>query len=73
MSSSLADLEVLDSFADLDDDTGTFVTSTLGTKLGHLRQCPVVHHEVNIGQTETGSVELDENIVGTYSSVNVAP
>jgi nicotinic acid phosphoribosyltransferase len=31
-SCSLADLEVLDSFSHFDDDTCTFVTSTLGTK-----------------------------------------
>ena len=67
VSSSLANLEVPNSVADLDDDTRTFVACAFGAELGHLWQRPVVHHEVDIGHAETGDVELDENIFGSCS------
>lgn len=60
VSSSLSYLEVLDLITDLDNDTGTFVTSAFSTQLRHLWQSPIVHHEVNIRQTKASGVELDE-------------
>lgn len=61
----LSDLEGLDSLSNFDNDAGTFVARTTRPESRHRRENPVRLHEVDIGQTETGCVELDENIFGT--------
>jgi hypothetical protein len=47
------------------------MTCTLGSKVGHLREVPIIHHEVNVAQTESGGIQLDEDICGTWSHVNI--
>lgn len=60
--SSLANLQVLHSFSNLNNHTSTFVACTPGSKLRHRWQCPVIHHEVDITHAKAGSIKLDENI-----------
>lgn len=60
----LADLEVLDPLADLDDNACAFVACTDGVEGRHGRHIPVVHHEVDIGHAETRGIELDQDIFG---------
>lgn len=62
MSSPLSNLEVLDAFADLDNDSRAFVAGTFGAQLRHLGEGPVVHHKMDIGHAEASGVELDEDI-----------
>lgn len=45
---ALADLEVLDARANLDNDACTLMASTLGAEDRHLGQCPIVHHEMDV-------------------------
>lgn len=61
---TLSDLVTLDSFANLDNDTCTFVTGTLDSQVGHLGHAPIVEHEMDIAQAEASGVELDQNIFG---------
>lgn len=63
--STLTDLVSLDIFPDLDDDSSSFVAGTLDSQLGHLREGPIVEHEVDVAKAEAGGIELDQDIVGT--------
>ena len=63
-SRSLSNLENLDPVPNLDDDTCSFVASTFSAQVGHLREGPVVHHEVDVRHAEAGGIELDEDIFG---------
>ena len=67
-SRSLSNLENLDPVPDLDDDTCSFVASTFSAQVGHLREGPVVHHEVDVGHAEAGGIELDEDIFRAWIS-----
>lgn len=62
-SCSLPNLEVLDTLSNFDDDTCTLVAGALGTELGHWWHAPVLHHEVDIAHTETGDIELDQDLL----------
>lgn len=62
-SCSLPNLEVLDSLSNFDDDTCTLVAGALGAELGHWWHAPVLHHEVDIAHTETGDIELDQDLL----------
>lgn len=64
---SLTNLQVLDSFSHLDDHASSFVTSTFGSELLHLGHSPIAGHEMDVGQAESGGVELDEDIFGAFS------
>ncbi len=68
-----ANLEVLDQVADFDDDACTFMSGTRCTVLGHGTKTPVVHHEVQITVADTGSVDLDEDILGSCQESIVSP
>lgn len=59
---SLADLQMFDSFSNLDDHACTFVACTLSPELGHWWECPIMHHEVDIAHAESGRIKLDQNI-----------
>ena len=61
---SHAHLKILDQVAHFDDDTCTFMSSTLRAVLGHGAKTPVIHHEVQITVADTGGVDLDEDILG---------
>lgn len=63
---ALANLECLDRFSDLDNDTGAFMTCTFGAHFGHLGYIPVVQHEVDVAQADAGSIELDQHILRTF-------
>lgn len=45
---TLADFEILDGRANLDNDAGALMASTLSAEHRHLGQCPIVHHEMDI-------------------------
>lgn len=62
--STLTDLVSLDILTDLDDDSSSFVACTFDSQLGHLREGPIVEHEVDIAKAEAGGIELDQHIVG---------
>lgn len=59
----LADFEILDPLADLDDDTCSFMACTERVEGGHGRQVEVVQHEMDIGHAQTRGIELDEDIL----------
>lgn len=60
-----ADLEVLNSLANLDDYTSTFVAGAFRAECRHGWKVPIVAHEVDVGQTETGGIQFDQYIVRT--------
>ena len=41
------------------------MASAFYAQLGHLWEGPVIEHEVDIAKAQAGSVELDQDIVGT--------
>lgn len=62
---TLANLVALDFFSHLDDDAGTFVTSTLDSQVRHLGHTPVVKHEMDVAEAEAGRVQFDQHIFGS--------
>jgi hypothetical protein len=61
--STISDIPALDVFADFHDYTSTLVTRTSYAKVGHGREGPVVHHEVDVWHAEAGAVEADQEFV----------
>ena len=66
----LPNFEILDLVADFDDDTGTLVAGAFRTQCGHLGHGPVVEHVVDIGEAESGAVELYEDFVWACTHLN---
>lgn len=53
---TLANLIVLHVFPDLDDDPCTFMAGAFHSQFAHLGEFPIIHHEMHIGQAESGDV-----------------
>jgi hypothetical protein len=60
--SSLSNSQVLHPLANLHNHTCTFMAGALSSKFGHLWDCPVIKHEMNVTHAETGCIELDQHI-----------
>lgn len=67
---TLANFVGLDSVANLDNHTCSFVARTLGSQVGHLGEVPIVQHEVDIAEAEARRVEFDQDIVGSYGQAH---
>tara|TARA_R110002060_G_scaffold67897_4_gene76557 strand:+ start:456 stop:755 length:300 start_codon:yes stop_codon:yes gene_type:complete len=63
---AITDFPVLDIGADFDDDAGALVPGAFGAECRHWRDVPVVQHEVDVRHAETGCVQLEEDLVGTW-------
>lgn len=61
--SPLTDLELLHLLSHFYNDPCTFVTGATGTEMAHLGLVPVIEHEVDVGEAEAGSIELDKDVV----------
>jgi hypothetical protein len=66
VSGSHSDFELLNSVADLDDDAGPFMACTFDAHFRHFGHCQIVHHQVDIGEADTGGIELDEDVFRTW-------
>lgn len=71
MASSLAHLELCDLFSNFHNNTSAFVACTFGAKLGHLRQVPVIHHEVDVAKAKASGIKLDKDIERTWSRLGI--
>ena len=70
VSSPLTDLVGLHVFAYLDYDSGSFVAGTFDSKLGHAREIPIIHHEMDVAEAETSRIELDQDVIWTWKGEN---
>ena len=61
---TLAHFVTRNSFANLDNNTSSLMACTFCPQFGHFRKGPVVKHEMDIAEAETGRIEFDQHIVG---------
>lgn len=66
VSCPLADLKVLHSITDFDDDASAFMACASRAELGHFGESPVVHHKVDVRHAEASGIKLDEDIFGAW-------
>jgi hypothetical protein len=59
-----ANLKILDSFSNGNNDTCAFVARALRVEGTHLGSCPVIEHEMDVTHTETGGVDFYQYIFG---------
>jgi len=64
--STLANLVVLDPFANLDNNTSTLMARAFDPVLRHLVIPPIIHHIVDITEAEAGGIQFDEDIIRTF-------